>query len=67
MINKQLWGQFWEQLQFDTADTLQNTIFNFSTLVAIIAAMIKVFYPEYDKLANDLMLAYLAVLPKVKP
>lgn len=66
MFNQRTWSEFWEKLQQDTADTLQNNILNFSTLVAGVSAYIKVFHPQYSEMANDLMLTYLTVLPKVK-
>ncbi|HRG62205.1 MAG TPA: hypothetical protein PLP75_04190 [Burkholderiales bacterium] len=66
MFNQQTWSDFWDKLQQDTADTLQNNILNFSTLVAGVSAYIKVFHPQYSEMANDMMLTYLTVLPKVK-
>lgn len=66
MFNRQIWRDFWETLQKDTADTLQNNILNFSTLIAGVSAYIKVFHPQYSEMANDLMITYLTILPKVK-
>lgn len=66
MLDRKIWPAFWHQLQLDAADTLQNQVLNFSTFVAAVSAYIKIFHPEYSQMADNFMITYLTVLPKVK-
>lgn len=63
MFNKEIWKNFWLKFQFDIADTLQNNILNFSSLIALISLYIKTFHPTYSAVADNFMMSYLAVAP----
>lgn len=66
MFNKELWHAFWQTLQSDIADTLQNNILNFSTLVAAISLYIKICNPQYSQIADNFMTSYLLVAGKTR-
>lgn len=65
-IDKNIWISFWIKLQEDIADTLQNNILNFSTLVAIISLYVKIFFPEHSTDVDNFMMSYLLVSGKTK-
>jgi len=59
MLNKEIWSKFWNQLQADIAETLQDRILNFDTAIGIIGTLITYFYPEMTQVVLGSILAYL--------
>lgn len=64
IFDKDIWLSWWKQFQLDVADTLQNNIFNFASLVALISLYIKLFHPMYSKEVDNFMMSYLLVAGK---
>lgn len=44
LFNKDVWVPFWRQLEADIADTLQNQILNWLTVIGLILMLIEIKY-----------------------
>lgn len=61
-MNKDIWAVFWNQLQEDVADVLQNNILNFSTLIGAMMLYTKICKPQYYDIVADFANSYLIAM-----
>lgn len=61
-MNKDIWAMFWNQLQEDIADVLQNNILNFSTLIGAMMLYTKLCKPHYYDIVADFANSYLIAM-----
>lgn len=61
-MNKDIWVSFWNQLQEDVADVLQNNILNFSTLIGAMMLYTKICKPQYYDIVADFANSYLIAM-----
>lgn len=59
MFNKQVWLEFWNTLQKDFSDCLQDKVLNFATLVAVLMIYVHWKFPELKNEIDAFATAYL--------
>ncbi len=60
-----IWEPWWDKLQQDIADCLQNRILNFDTILGLSGLLIMYFYPSLSTLVGGTLGAYGIVRNKI--
>lgn len=66
MFDKNIWVTWWNKLQQDAADCLQEQIFNLATLIGAVMIYVKLFKPQYYEAVASFANGYLLVAKSAK-